>query len=79
MVADRTSLAGTPPAPDTDDVYAEPSPAGLDDAVEKQSPERMRELLPALERERRITDWGRSERIEGHVRRERRGDEPFDL
>jgi 1-acyl-sn-glycerol-3-phosphate acyltransferase len=27
--------------------------------------ERMRELLPAIEPERRLTDWGRSERVEG--------------
>jgi 1-acyl-sn-glycerol-3-phosphate acyltransferase len=66
MAADRTSLAGTPPSQDTDDVYAEPSSAALDTAaVEEPSPERMRELLPALEPERRVTDWGRSERIEG--------------
>ena len=66
MASDRTSLAGTPPSQDTDDVYAEPSSAGLDtEAVEEPSAERMRELLPALEPERRITDWGRSERIEG--------------
>jgi len=66
MAPDRTSLAGTPPSQDIDDVYADPSSGALDvEAVEEPSPERMRELLPALEPERRITDWGRSERIEG--------------
>jgi 1-acyl-sn-glycerol-3-phosphate acyltransferase len=29
------------------------------------APERMRELLPAIEPERTLTDWGRSERFEG--------------
>ena len=66
MAADRTSLAGTPPSHDVDDVYAEPSSVSVDaPAPAEPSPDRMRELLPALEPERRITDWGRSERIEG--------------
>ena len=54
MAPDRTSLAGTP---DTDaaDASSPPAPAQ----------EEMRDLLPAIEPERTITDWGRSERIEG--------------
>jgi 1-acyl-sn-glycerol-3-phosphate acyltransferase len=48
---DRTSLAGVPSA-------------------EEQAPETLpatqdRDLLPAIEPERRINDWGRSERVEG--------------
>ena len=31
--------------------------------------ERMRELLPAIEPERRLNDWGRSERVEGFLDR----------
>ena len=31
--------------------------------------ERMRELLPAIEPERRLNDWGRSERVEGAMDR----------
>src|SRR3954467_11269994 len=54
MAPERTSLAGLPPS-------AEPKspgelPAGRD-----------RELLPAIEPERRVTDWGRSERVEGFM------------
>ena len=32
-------------------------------------PERMRDLLPAIEPERRLNDWGRSERVEGAMDR----------
>jgi 1-acyl-sn-glycerol-3-phosphate acyltransferase len=32
---------------------------------ERREAERMRELLPAIEPERRLNDWGRSERVEG--------------
>jgi hypothetical protein len=31
----------------------------------RRDPDRMRELLPAIEPERRLDDWGRSERLEG--------------
>jgi 1-acyl-sn-glycerol-3-phosphate acyltransferase len=54
MAPDRTSLAGASADPSED---AAPLPAA--------PPDRMRDLLPAIEPERRITDWGRSERIEG--------------
>jgi 1-acyl-sn-glycerol-3-phosphate acyltransferase len=51
MAPDRTSLAGIAPA--AEEERAAP-PAVRD-----------RDLLPAIEPERRIDDWGRSERIEG--------------
>ncbi len=51
MAPDRTSLAGVPATEE------QPHP-GLPAL-------RDRELLPAIEPERRIDDWGRSERIEG--------------
>src|SRR5215216_1674987 len=31
----------------------------------RRDAERMRELLPAIEPDRRLNDWGRSERVEG--------------
>jgi len=59
MAAERTSLSHLeerdPEAPERD---AETLPAA-------RPAERMRELLPAIEPERRLNDWGRSERIEG--------------
>jgi 1-acyl-sn-glycerol-3-phosphate acyltransferase len=55
MASDRTSLA--PPR------TAEDESAAL--LPERREAERMRELLPAIEPERQVTDWGRSERIEG--------------
>jgi 1-acyl-sn-glycerol-3-phosphate acyltransferase len=55
MASDRTSLA---PPRQAEDESAELLP-------ERREAERMRELLPAVEPERRIDDWGRSERIEG--------------
>jgi hypothetical protein len=35
----------------------------------RHSAEEMRELLPAIEPERRLNDWGRSERVEGFMDR----------
>jgi 1-acyl-sn-glycerol-3-phosphate acyltransferase len=57
MTPDRTSLAGG-------------AEAATADPGERQLPARregdhMRELLPAIEPERRLNDWGRSERVEG--------------
>ncbi len=49
----RTSLVGAQP---TEDV-----PGG---ALEVRERERMRELMPAVEAERTLDDWGRSERVE---------------
>jgi 1-acyl-sn-glycerol-3-phosphate acyltransferase len=54
----RSPLAGSIEPP-TDADEAAPS------LPERRPPERMRELLPAIEPERRLNDWGRSERIEG--------------
>jgi 1-acyl-sn-glycerol-3-phosphate acyltransferase len=51
MAPDRTSLAGIPRP---------------EDQVQGSLPaERARDLLPAIEPERRLDDWGRSERVEG--------------
>jgi 1-acyl-sn-glycerol-3-phosphate acyltransferase len=55
MAADRTSLA---------------PPHGAEDEAADLLPERrhadaMRELLPAIEPERQVDDWGRSERVDG--------------
>jgi 1-acyl-sn-glycerol-3-phosphate acyltransferase len=54
MAPDRTSLA--PPKLETED--DRPLPA-------RREAERMRELLPPIEPERQVSDWGRSERVEG--------------
>jgi 1-acyl-sn-glycerol-3-phosphate acyltransferase len=56
VAPERTPLSPAP-APEQDD-EARPLPA-------RRDAERMRELLPAIEPERRLNDWGRSERIEG--------------
>ena len=52
MAPQRTSLS---PHEDTDERLL----------PERRPAERMRELLPAIEPERRLDDWGRSERVEG--------------
>ncbi len=56
MAAKRTSLA--PPAPSG---AGDGEPGGALDLSER---ERMRNLLPALEPDRQLDDWGRSERVE---------------
>ena len=49
----RTSLAGSP------------SPEDIPgSALEVRERERMRELMPAVEADRTLDDWGRSERVE---------------
>src|SRR3954451_24284430 len=53
-MAERTSLAGVAERPAPADAPARPVPA-----------HRERELLPAIEPERQVDDWGRSERVEG--------------
>jgi 1-acyl-sn-glycerol-3-phosphate acyltransferase len=57
MAPERSSLSASPEAlpeePDT-----RPLPA-------RREADRMRELLPAIEPERQVDDWGRSERVEG--------------
>jgi 1-acyl-sn-glycerol-3-phosphate acyltransferase len=61
MAPERTSLS-TPTDASTgqleDDAGIRPLPA-------RRPAERMRDLLPAIEPDRRLDDWGRSERIEG--------------
>jgi 1-acyl-sn-glycerol-3-phosphate acyltransferase len=52
-MAERTSLAGVAERPAPADAPARPVPA-----------HRERELLPAIEPERQVDDWGRSERVE---------------
>ncbi|HMC07163.1 MAG TPA: 1-acyl-sn-glycerol-3-phosphate acyltransferase [Solirubrobacterales bacterium] len=52
----RTPLAAPIEIPDEVDEAALP---------DRRPAERMRDLLPAIEPERRLDDWGRSERIEG--------------
>ena len=55
VAPERTSLAQPAVAPDQpEEAGALPAPA-----------DRARDLLPALEPERRLDDWGRSERVEG--------------
>lgn len=62
MAPERSSLSH-PPEPDTVDGDAVATePAAL---PERRPAERMRELLPAIEPERTLDDWGRSERFEG--------------
>jgi 1-acyl-sn-glycerol-3-phosphate acyltransferase len=58
----RTSL-GAPISPPVEESDSEG--ASLVPAPERGASETIRELLPAIEPERRINDWGRSERIEG--------------
>src|ERR671931_1384341 len=56
MAGERTSLA-RPPDPETTGA----APNEILPALR----ERRRELLPAIEPERQLDDWGRSERVEG--------------
>jgi len=59
MASERTSLSRSPG----------PEPIEADDATpplpERRPAEQMRDLLPAIETDRRLDDWGRSERVEG--------------
>jgi 1-acyl-sn-glycerol-3-phosphate acyltransferase len=57
-MADRTSLS---PMPDTDSEQG----ATREVLLERRPAEEMRSLLPAIEPDRRLDDWGRSERVEG--------------
>ncbi len=60
MAPERTSLShpGDPLAEDSAEAVSERLP-------QRHPGERMRDLLPAIEPDRRLDDWGRSERIEG--------------
>jgi 1-acyl-sn-glycerol-3-phosphate acyltransferase len=61
----RTSLGGPIP-PSAEETEAQPGTTALPVPVpERGATETMRALLPAIEPERRVNDWGRSERIEG--------------
>jgi len=57
MTPDRTSLAGGAQA-----ATADPGERHL---PARREADDMRDLLPAIEPERRLNDWGRSERVEG--------------
>jgi 1-acyl-sn-glycerol-3-phosphate acyltransferase len=56
MAPDRTSIA--PHVREDDDADDRPLPV-------RREAERMRELMPPIETERQVNDWGRSERVEG--------------
>jgi 1-acyl-sn-glycerol-3-phosphate acyltransferase len=60
MTPDRTSLSPSP-APD--------AAGGPGTLPARREGELMRELLPAIEPERTLNDWGRSERVEGFLDR----------
>jgi len=61
----RTSL-GAPIPPSAEEPEEQPGTTALPIPVpERGATETMRALLPAIEPERRVNDWGRSERIEG--------------
>ena len=63
MTPDRTSLSGgREPASDDGEEAAAQLP-------ERRADAGMRDLLPAIEPERRLNDWGRSERVEGAIDR----------
>jgi 1-acyl-sn-glycerol-3-phosphate acyltransferase len=59
VASDRTSLAHTGADRDPE------SDEQVDLLPERRPAERLRDLLPPIEPERRLNDWGRSERIEG--------------
>jgi 1-acyl-sn-glycerol-3-phosphate acyltransferase len=66
MTPDRTSLA--PPnaelTAEAEDAGGVPAPAIERPLPARRERERMRDLLPAIEPERQVNDWGRSERVE---------------
>src|SRR5918996_1093249 len=64
MTPERTSLSHIP-----EPVDQEAAKVPTDQLPERRPAERMRELLPAIEPERRLNDWGRSERVEGAMDR----------
>jgi len=59
MASERTSLSRSP---ETEPVEADDGAPAL---PERRPAEQMRDLLPAIETDRRLDDWGRSERVEG--------------
>jgi 1-acyl-sn-glycerol-3-phosphate acyltransferase len=62
MAGDRTSLS-RPDDPPIDE--AAPARPPIERAPARRDEEDMRSLLPAIEPDRRVDDWGRSERVEG--------------
>ncbi len=64
MPPERTSLSHA-----SEPVSDEAAQAPADHLPERRPAERMRDLLPAIEPERRLDDWGRSERVEGAMDR----------
>jgi 1-acyl-sn-glycerol-3-phosphate acyltransferase len=61
MASDRTSLAAT-------EAEREQAAEAAGEVLPERRPaERMRDLLPAIEPERQLNDWGRSERVEGFM------------
>jgi 1-acyl-sn-glycerol-3-phosphate acyltransferase len=64
MPPDRTSLSH-PPAPETLDPDSVGEEHETRDLPERRPAKRTRELLPAIEPERHLDDWGRSELVEG--------------
>ncbi|MGH2963208.1 MAG: lysophospholipid acyltransferase family protein [Solirubrobacterales bacterium] len=75
MDPDRTSPADTSAVPGVPRLGGDPADPGYEaepvagDDAPGAAVERARDLLPAIEPERTITDWGRSERIEGALDR----------
>ncbi len=77
MDPERTPLAGASESMETPHVGGDPDGHGteieetprVEDETLAARADLMRELLPALEPERRITDWGRSERVEAALDR----------
>jgi 1-acyl-sn-glycerol-3-phosphate acyltransferase len=61
---DRTSLSHV-----DEPVTEESTPVPSDQLPDRRPAERMRELMPAIEPERQLNDWGRSERVEGAMDR----------
>jgi 1-acyl-sn-glycerol-3-phosphate acyltransferase len=55
MASDRTSLS------------QQAAETAADNLPVRRESERMRDLLPAIEPDRRLNDWGRSERVEGFM------------
>jgi hypothetical protein len=77
MDPERTPLAGSSESIETPHVGGDPEgeraeiaeAVYVEDEVPTPPAEQMRELLPALEPERRVTDWSRSERVEAALDR----------
>ncbi len=64
LAAERTSLSSSPESAGT-----EVEPVETERLPERHPAAQMRDLLPAIEPERRLNDWGRSERVEGAMDR----------